>query len=119
MSEIDRLAARHGFPKPIDTGFRPQVAAQIDLTETFERTTCCCTLHGSLHNARTCCPVHAQTRAGIAVPAMTPIAAEPDPFDDPAGAGGVERDWSGVPITPTYDTTLDPCSPDFDLSSWA
>lgn len=108
MSEIDRLAARYGFPEPIDTGFqpRPLLSAQIDLAETFgERETCCCTLHGSLHNARTCCPVHAQTRAGIAVPAMTPADAD----------AAYERE----PEAPTYDTTLDPCSPDFDLSSWA
>ncbi|NUS01994.1 MAG: hypothetical protein HOV97_05455 [Nonomuraea sp.] len=96
--DLDALAEQFGFPKPVSTAFQPRLAAQIDLGETFaERETCCCALHGTLHDRRTCCPVHRQTRAGIDVPAMTPERAE----------------------APAYDTSMDPCSPDFDPSSWA
>lgn len=117
---IDALAERYGFPEPVSTGFRPRVAAQIDLSETFERETCCCSLHGSLHNARTCCPVHRQTRAGIAVPAMTPIDDDLAVRDAacPLTPEDIEA-LNAIEAHPTYDTMLDPCSPDFDLSSWA
>lgn len=74
-SEIEALAERFGFPAPIgDPEPRPLVAAQIDLTETYERTGCCCALHGSLHNPLDCCPAHKRARAGLPVPKMTPIA---------------------------------------------
>ena len=98
-TDLDALTARYGFPEPVDTmlpAFQPQVAAQIDLSETFERVTCCCTLHGTLHDRRTCCPVHKQVRAGLPVPAMMPA----------------------KPEAAAYDTSMDPCSPDFDLSTW-
>lgn len=77
MTDIERLCERYGFPEPIDTTpaplpGRPLVAAQIDLGETYERKTCCCALHGSLHDRRTCCPEHRQTRAGLPIPTMTP-----------------------------------------------
>lgn len=69
-SEIERLADRYGFPKPVGDA-KPVLAAQIDLDEAVgARTTCCCTLHGSLHNSATCCPEHRRARAGIPVPTM-------------------------------------------------
>lgn len=68
--DLDTITARHGLPKPCGA---PLVHAQIDLDEPAltERETCCCRLHGALHNPDTCCPVHrTRERAGIPVPAM-------------------------------------------------
>lgn len=71
LSEIERLAERHGFPAPVGD-FKPLVSAQIDLSEPLGDMprACCCALHGSLHDRATCCPTHRRARAGIPVPTM-------------------------------------------------